>query len=102
MSAGKAQIYTPRRVFHTVKISPDALAPLPIFSGDLFFGRQYTCRSVEINIDIPSFHFLHYTGNDFSFFGAVFVNNRSEFRFTDFLDNDLLGGLRGNAPIIIL
>ena len=101
MRAGEAQINASRGVFHAIKVGPDALSALPIFAGNLLFGRQYSRSSVEINIDIASLHFLDDAGNNFAFFCAVFVDDGGAFRFADFLNDDLLGCLRGDPSIIV-
>src|SRR3989344_9367642 len=100
MSAIKTQVDTSWRIVYAIEISSYALSSLEKFSRDLFFIGQYACRAIEINIDISSFNFLHYTSDYFSFFCPIFINNRCAFSFANLLNYDLLGGLSSDASVI--
>src|SRR6185503_18043066 len=84
MSSRETQVDASRCVFYRVQVCSDALSALEKFSGDLFFRRQYSGRSIEIDIDVSSLDFLYDAADYFSFFGSIFIDDGCAFRFADF------------------
>ncbi|MCY1415607.1 hypothetical protein D9M71_310970 [compost metagenome] len=65
--------------------------------NDVFTGQQRFGVVAQINDHVVAGDFFHGAGDDFTQALAVSVNNLSALGFANFLHNDLLGSLCGNA-----
>src|SRR3989344_4128906 len=100
MSAGKPQVDSAGSFFHGIEVGLEALATPVILAGNLLVRRQDAHSPVEVYENIASFNFLHDAGNDLAFFAAEFSQDGGSLGFSDPLDDDLLGGLSGDAAVI--
>jgi hypothetical protein len=68
-----------------------------VLGSGLFGRREDGFRLAEINDDVAAFEALDHAGDDVAFFAGVFLVDHLTLGFTQALQHDLLGGLRGDA-----
>src|SRR3989344_174061 len=68
----------------------------------LFVVGEYRRRTAEVDVQISALEALDMAGHYLALALAVFGNDGSALRFADFLHDDLLCGLRGDAAEIIV
>ena len=88
----------------------DVLALAVAFVADLVFGAHYAAGAlvlglvgVEVDIDDAAapFHAVHAAADDFPLVGGVFVKNLFPLGFAQALDENLAGGLGGDAAVVV-
>ena len=102
MGAGELEENAFRGFFHAVEVRPDALARTITLARHLFFVGEDAGRASHVNKEVPPFNALNGAGDDLPLPRAVFGHDGSLLGLSNLLDNDLLCGLCGDAPIVAL
>ena len=77
-------------------------ADIIFFIENLLFARKNGDRSPQINKNIIHFHPLDNAADQFALLIFIFFPNRLPFGFANALDDNLLGGLGGNAAKVLM
>ena len=102
MRARQAQKDAALAFFHPVEISAHPLALAEALARNLLFIRQKPGCPSHVDENIAALDALDRAGDDFAFAFAEFGDHGSLFRLTDFLHDDLLGGLGGDTAVFPL
>ena len=80
--------------------TPDAISGLELFARNLLRARHEAFSSFHLDDEGAAFVALRDTGDDLALTLREFVEQAVTFVLAEFLDHDLLGGLRGDAPSV--
>src|ERR1700743_2366917 len=97
MSAGKLEDNALGSFLDGIEIGADAVAGLPALARDLLLVRDEADGAAHVDEDRSALNALNGAGDDLSFLLAEFAHDGDLLRFAVLLDDDLLGGLSGDA-----
>jgi hypothetical protein len=92
----------PGAFVHLVEVGADHLALAIALAGDLFLVGKHAGSPADIHENSAALHSLHTSGHHVALAAAEFVHNGDLFSFPELLNDDLLGGLGGDAAVVFL
>ena len=100
MGARHENLRTPGLFAHVDDIGANPIAIVKVFARNAFVPAQQGLGTAKVYDHVAVFDALHKTVDDLAYPVLVFVVLASTFGFTDFLNDNLLGGLRGDPAEI--